>query len=261
MIINRSVALSVTIIAHNAEEQLEACLRSASFADEIIVVDSGSTDRTAAIAQRHGAKVVQEKWLGFGLQKQLAVSAASHDWVLCLDTDEQVSDPLREAIVAELRAPRGTVYAISRRNRFLGRWLRHGEGYPDWCIRLFDRREAHWSDDPVHERVVAAAPVHRLSGDLLHDSAQTLEHYLEKQNRYTSLAARQLHAQGRRAGAWHLALAPLARFIKFYFLRLGFLDGLPGMVHVCIGCMNSFNKYAKLIALQRRATPREAPRE
>ena len=261
MIINRSVALSVTIIAHNAEGQLEACLASASFADEIIVVDSGSTDDTVSIARRHGAKVVQKEWLGFGPQKQFAVAAASHDWVLCLDTDERISDPLRDAIVTELRAPRGGAYAISRRNRFLGRWLRHGEGYPDWCVRLFDRREAHWSNDPVHERVVTMAPVRKLSGDLLHDSAQTLEHYLEKQNRYTSIAAHQLHAQGRRAGAWQLALAPLARFIKFYFLRLGFLDGLPGMVHVCIGCMNSFNKYAKLIALQRRATPRQQPPE
>jgi len=255
------VALSVTIIAHNAERHLEACLASASFADEILVVDSGSTDGTAAIARRHGAKVLQKDWLGFGPQKQFAVSAASHDWVLCLDTDEQISEPLREAIVAELQAPRGAVYAISRRNRFLGRWLRHGEGYPDWCIRLFDRREAHWSNDLVHERVVTAVPVRKLSGDLLHDSAQTLERYLEKQNRYTSLAAHQLHAQGRRAGVWHLALAPLARFVKFYFLRLGFLDGLPGMVHVCIGCMNSFNKYAKLIALQRRGAPREASPE
>ena len=242
--------LSVTIITHNAGRPLEACLNSASFADEIVVADSGSTDGTVELALRHGVKVVHKQWLGFGPQKQFAVGAAAHDWVLCLDADERVSEALREAILSELRAPRAAVYAMPRCNRFLGRWLRHGEGYPDWSVRLFDRRQAHWSDDPVHEKVVTAAPVHRLSGDLLHESAETLEHYLEKQNRYTSLQASKLHAEGRSAGVWHLVLAPVARFIKLYFLRLGFLDGVPGLVHVCIGCMNSFNKYAKLIALR-----------
>ncbi|OGA09833.1 MAG: benzoate transporter [Betaproteobacteria bacterium RIFCSPLOWO2_02_FULL_65_20] len=243
--------LSVAIITHNAGALLEACLKSVSFADEIVVVDSDSTDGTVELAQRLGARVVHKEWLGFGPQKQFAVGAAAHDWVLCLDADERVSEVLRVAILAELRAPRAAVYAMPRCNRFLGRWLRHGEGYPDWSVRLFDRRQARWSDDPVHEKVIAAAPAQRLAGDLLHDSAQTLDAYLEKQNRYTSLQARTLNAQGRRAGAWHLVLAPLARFIKFYVLRLGFLDGVPGLVHVCIGCMNSFNKYAKLIALQR----------
>ncbi len=243
--------LSVTIITHNAGRLLEACLASASFADEIVVVDSGSTDGTVELARRLGASVVQTAWLGFGAQKQFAVGAAAHDWVLCRDADERVSDALREAIVAELRAPRAAVYAMPRRNRFLGRWLRHGEGDPDWSVGLFDRRQARWSDDPVHEKIISAAPVRRLAGDLLHESAQTLDGYLEKQNRYTSLQAHGLLAEGRRAGVGHLLLAPLARFIRFYFLRLGFLDGVPGLVHVCIGCMNSFSKYAKLIALQR----------
>jgi len=251
MIINRSVPLSVAIITRNPGALLEACLKSASFADEIVVVDSGSTDGTIDLALRHGARVLQRDWLGFGPQKQFAADSAAHDWVLCLDADERVSEALRESILRELAAPRGGAYAMARRNRFLGRWLRHGEGYPDWCVRLFDRRQARWSDDPVHEKVMTSAPPQRLTGDLLHESAETLEHYLEKQNRYTSLQAAALHARGRRAGAAQLLLAPLARFVKFYFVRLGFLDGIPGLVHICIGCMNSFNKYAKLIALQR----------
>ena len=248
--------LSVTIITHNAARLLEACVQSVSFADEIIVVDSGSTDGTVELARSLGVKVVHKEWLGFGPQKQFAVGAAAHDWVLCLDADERVSDALREAIVAELRSPRAAVYAIPRCNRFLDRWLRHGEGYPDWCVRLFDRRRARWSDDTVHEKVITAAPVQRLAGDLLHESAESLALYLEKQNRYTSLQARQMHAAGRRVSARHLTLAPLARFIKLYFLRLGFLDGVPGLVHVCIGCMNSFNKYAKLMELQRTGADR-----
>ncbi len=248
------MSLSVTIITRNAASLLEPCLKSAAFADEIVLVDTGSTDDTVGIAHAHGARIVQAEWRGFGPQKQLAVDSAAHDWVLCLDSDERVSEPLRESILAAMRAPRGFVYAVPRRNRFLGRWLRHGEGYPDWCVRLFDRRRARWSDDSVHERVITSEAVHRLSGDLLHESAENLERYLEKQNVYTSLQAERLHAEGRSAGAGRLLLAPLARFIKFYVLRLGFLDGVPGLVHVSIGCMNSFNKYAKLIALRQKGS-------
>jgi len=245
------MALSAVIITHNAGSQLDVCLASIEFADEIVVVDSASTDGTVEIARRHGARVIDREWLGFGPQKQFAVEAAAHDWVLCLDADERVSEPLRLSIEAELKAPRSRVYCLSRRNRFLGRWLRHGEGYPDWIVRLFDRRAARWSDDPVHEKVVTDELTTELAGDLLHESAETLERYLEKQNRYTTLQAKRLRSEGRHAGVLHLVLSPLARFLKFYFLRLGFLDGVPGLVHVTIGCMNSFSKYAKLIELQK----------
>jgi len=243
--------LSVAIITRNAAALLERCLASVAFAEEIVVVDSGSTDSTVELAARHGARVVRKEWLGFGAQKQFAVDAASHEWVLCVDADECLSSELREAIVAELKSPRGFVYAIPRRNRFLGRWLKHGEGYPDWNVRLFHREHARWGGETVHERIVTQSPVLRLRGDLLHDSAETLEKYLDKQNRYTSLQAESLRAAGRRANALQLVLSPLLRFIKFYLLRLGFLDGVPGLVHVTIGCMNSFNKYAKLKALER----------
>jgi len=244
--------LSVIIITHNAGAQLEACLKSASFADEFVVVDSGSTDDTVAIAVRQGANVVQKEWMGFGAQKQFAVECAAHDWVLCLDADERVSEALRKSILEELAAPRAQAYEMARCNRFMGRWLRHGEGYPDWSLRFFDRRQARWSDDTVHERVLANGPVARISGDLMHESAESLERYLEKQNRYTTLQAERLRAAGRTDGALRLVFSPLARFVKFYVWRLGFLDGVPGLVHVAIGCVNSFNKYAKLIAMQRR---------
>jgi len=243
--------LSVAIITRNAANQLERCLASVAFAEEIVVVDSGSTDGTVELAARRGARVVRKEWLGFGAQKQFAVDAASHDWVLCLDADECLSTELREAIVAELKAPRGFVYAVPRRNRFLGRWLKHGEGYPDWNVRLFHRGHARWGNEPVHEKIATRSPVLRLRGDLLHDSAETLEKYLDKQNRYTSLQAESLRAAGRRTNACQLVLSPVLRFVKFYLWRLGFLDGVPGLVHIAIGCMNSFNKYAKLKALER----------
>ena len=170
--------------------------------------------------------------------------------MLCLDSDERVSEALRASIQAALATPAARAYTIARCNRFMGRWLRHGEGYPDWSLRLFDRRHARWSDDPVHERVLTDAPVARITGDLLHDSAETLTTYLAKQNRYTTLAAREALARGKRAGPAKLLLSPLLRFIKFYVFRLGFLDGLPGLVHILIGCQNSFAKYAKMLAFQ-----------
>ena len=242
---------SVVIITKNAARQLGACLESASFADEIVVIDSGSTDGTAELAAERGARVMQKEWLGFGRQKQFAVEAARNDWVLCLDADERVSEPLRASILAALAAPAAQAYTMPRCNRFLGRWLRHGEGYPDWSLRLFDRRHARWSDDPVHEKVVTTASVGRLSGDLLHDTAEFLDAYLEKQNRYTSMQAEALYKAGARANMAQLLLSPALRFVKFYFLRLGFLDGVPGLVHILVGCCNSFHKYAKLMAMQR----------
>src|ERR1035437_3038265 len=244
-------SFSVVIITKNAATQIAACLDSASFADEMLVVDSASSDGTAELAAQRGARVVQQEWLGFGRQKQFAVEAARHDWVLCLDADERVSEPLRAGILAALAAPAAQAYAMPRCNRFMGRWLRHGEGYPDWSLRLFDRRHARWSDDPVHEKVLTDAPVARIKGDLLHDSAETLNTYLAKQNRYTGMQAEALFKAGERAGVVQLLLSPALRFVKFYFLRLGFLDGTAGLVHIAIGCCNSFHKYAKLMALQR----------
>ena len=244
------VSLSAVIITLNAAATLERCLQSVAFADEIVVVDSGSDDATLEIAARHNAKVINEAWRGFGAQKNFAVGCAQNDWVFCIDADEQVSEALRQSIVSQLNDPRHAAYRCARRNRFLGRWLRHGEGYPDWNIRLFDRRRARWTEDPVHENVITGEAVGELKGDLLHESQDTLAAYLAKQNRYTSLQAQQLFLQGRRAGPAQLLLSPLIRFIRMTFLKLGVLDGLPGIIHISIGCMNSFTKYAKLIELQ-----------
>jgi glycosyltransferase involved in cell wall biosynthesis len=243
--------LCAVLITRNASATLGACLDSLAFVDEVVIVDSGSSDGTAEIAARKGARVVQKEWLGFGMQKQFAVEQASHDWVLCLDADERVSPELAQSIQAALAAPAAPVYRMPRRNRFLGRWLAHGEGYPDWSPRLFNRMNARWSDDLVHEKVLFAVTPGTLKGDLMHDSSDDLATYLERQNRYTTLAARQAFEQGRGANVLHLLFSPVVRFIKFYLMRLGFLDGLPGLLHISIGCMNSYLKYAKLIELRR----------
>ncbi|TMH87599.1 MAG: glycosyltransferase family 2 protein [Betaproteobacteria bacterium] len=244
--------LSAVLITRNAAAVLEPCLASLAFADEIVVVDSGSSDGTAEIARRHGVRVVQREWLGFGRQKQFAVEQAKHDWVLCLDADETVSPQLAASILAALARPVSPVYRMPRRNRFLGRWLAHGEGYPDWSPRLFNRMNARWSDDLVHEKVLYAVTPGTLQGDLMHDSSDDLTAYLDRQNRYTTLAARQAYELGRGAGFFHLLLSPVVRFFKFYVFRLGFLDGMPGLLHISIGCINSYLKYAKLIELHGR---------
>jgi len=250
------IRLSVCIITQNAAAQLGPCIDSVAFADEILVVDSGSSDETVALSRSMGARVIEHEWLGFGKQKQFAVEAAANDWVLCLDADERVSGALATSIAEALNSDkRHVVYSMARRNCFLGRWLAHGEGYPDWSTRLFDRRFAHWSDDPVHETVTSNTRERRLEGDLLHESAEDISTYLDKQNRYSSLHAKLLFEQGIRVGYVKLWLSPLIRFLKFYILRGGFLDGGPGFAHIAIGCYTAFAKYAKLIELQNEASP------
>jgi glycosyltransferase involved in cell wall biosynthesis len=244
------LALSLVVITRDAGAQLADCLGSAAFAAEALVVDSGSRDDTVEIARRSGARVIAQPWLGFGPQKNFAVTQAAHDWVLCLDADEHVSPELARSIRSALQRPRHVAYAMARRNRFLGRWLAHGEGYPDWNLRLFDRRHARWSEDDVHEHVVCDGDVGRLAGDLLHASAESLDAYLAKQNRYTTLQAAAMHARGERFSFARLVFSPLLRFLRFYLLRAGFLDGSAGFVHIAIGSFASFCKYAKLRALE-----------
>ncbi|MEQ1515525.1 MAG: glycosyltransferase family 2 protein [Usitatibacteraceae bacterium] len=243
------VPISVVIIAKNAASQIAECIDSVAFAEEVLVVDSGSEDETRAIAEVRGCRVLEKEWLGFGRQKQFAVSEARHDWVLCLDVDERVTPRLETSIRIALQAQEHKAWRMPRRNRFLGRWLAHGEGYPDWSLRLFHRQFASWSNDPVHEAVITTVDVGTLEGDLLHDSAEDVSTYLAKQNRYSSLHAESLFQQGVRAGYLKLLLSPLARFIKFYIIRLGFLDGGPGFAHVAVGCFAAFAKYVKLIEL------------
>jgi len=252
--------LSLCVITRDAAREIAGCLASVPFAGEIVIVDSGSRDDTVEVARRCGARVIAQPWLGFGAQKNFAVGLARHDWVLCLDADERLTPELGAAIEAALAATAApAAYAMARRNRFLGRWLAHGEGYPDWNVRLFDRRRARWTDDPVHEHVVTDARVGRLAGDLLHASAESLDAYMVKQNRYTTLQAEAMHARGERAGVARLVLSPLVRFVRFYVLKLGFLDGVAGFVHIAIGCHNSFMKYAKLRALAQAGPDDGAP--
>ena len=242
--------VSVIIITLNEAKRIEDCIASVAFADEVLVVDSGSEDDTVARARAAGARVISEPWKGYGPQKQFAVESAVNNWVFCLDADERPSPLLIEEIKKVLQSPQAKAYTMPRCNTFLGRWLRHGEGYPDHSLRLFDRRYASWSSDPVHEKVETLEVVAPLVSDLMHYSEDGVDAYLAKQNRYTSIQAEQMLQRGKSFSTTQMLFSPLLRFVKFYFFRRGFLDGVPGLIHILIGCMNSFNKYAKLYELQ-----------
>jgi len=249
--IMKKLPLSATIITRNEENKIKQCIDNLNFCDEIIVVDSGSEDKTVTIATDAGAQVISQPWLGYGPQKQFAVEQATHDWVLCIDADEVVSKSLRQSIEQAFTSnPTVSGFSMPRCNHFLGRPLRHGEGYPDLSVRLFNRHKGKWSDDSVHEKVIVSGAVEQLTGDILHYSEDNLFSYIAKQNEYTSLQAQQLYERGKRNGVLKSIFSPAFRFIKFYLIRLGFLDGYPGLIHILIGCFNTFSKNVKLVELQ-----------
>ena len=250
----RRATLSVAIITLNEEANLPPTLASVAWADEIVVVDSGSTDGTQAVAEAQRARFISEPWRGFAAQKNLALELCASDWVLSLDADEAVSPELAASIQAILALPvpaaAGVAYALPRRNFFLGRWIKHGGYYPDAKLRLFRRGAASFPETPVHETAVFPGQVATLDGDLLHHAYPTITSYLEHMERYSTLGAAQALKRGR-AGRGLLSfvngvlLNPLATFLYNYGLRLGFLDGREGLLlHLYHSVYVSW-KYAK----------------
>jgi len=247
--------LSVIVITKNAEKDIEKCLSSVGWTNNKIVVDSGSEDKTCEIAKKCGAKVIYQDWLGFGPQKQFAIEQAPTDWVLCLDADEYLSKDLSNELQSLIQMNNFSydAYRIPRSNKFMGRFLRHGEGYPDWSLRLFNRRAAKWSNDLVHEKVIGVngdLSVGLLSGDLMHNSAESISQYIQKQNHYTDIQALEIVKRNKTVSLRHLIINPTIRFLKYYFLKMGCLDGLAGFVHITIGCIFVFIKYAKAMTYQ-----------
>lgn len=244
--------VSAVVIAKNEERRIAGCLESLSWADEIVVVDSGSTDGTVETARRFTDKVFPVPWKGFGPQKQAAVDLATHDTVLNVDCDERVTpelaDEIRSILSAEAMLPG---YSVPRRTFLGGKEIRHGGWYPDRTVRLFDRTKARYSDDLVHERVVVSGEVGECRGHLLHFSFDGFSDLLEKLNRYSDISARQMRDRGRRCGIADVTLRPLAAFLKTYVLRLGFLDGFDGLVVSAATALLTFSKYAKLRELTR----------
>jgi glycosyltransferase involved in cell wall biosynthesis len=245
------LGLSACIITYNEADRIEDCLRSVSFCDEIIVVDSHSIDGTRGRASALGARVIERDWPGYRSQKQFAVDSARNDWVLCLDADERVSAPLRQEIevLREAGFSHNAGWSLPRITAYFGRFLRHGNAYPDRLVRLFDRRRGVWSGREVHENTRVQGPVGRLRGHLEHYSYRSLGDHLERMQRYATLMARTLHAEGQRCGLAQVLINPQWRFIRGYFLRLGFLDGWRGLVFALVEASYVRRKYLCLYGL------------
>jgi glycosyltransferase involved in cell wall biosynthesis len=238
--------LCVTVIAWNEEERLRACLESVTWADEIVVVDAESADKTVQVARDFTERIWVRPWPGFAAQKNFALEQATADWILSLDADECVTAELRERIGRIVRddGP-ADGYSIPRKNIFWGAWVRHGGLYPDYQLRLFRRAAGRFADSLVHESVVVRGRVEALAEPLLHHSYRGLEDFVARSNRYSTLAARETVKRGGRAGLGGLLLRPLGRFLSMYVLRRGFLDGWRGFVLAVLYAQYVFLRMAK----------------
>lgn len=257
-----SVKISAVIIAFNEEKNIGDAIRSVAWADEVLVVDSESTDRTREIAEDLGAKVIVRPWPGFAAQKQFAVDASMNDWVLSLDADERVTEELcLEIEGVRAKGSKLDGYAIPRLSVYMGRRIRHGGWYPDRQLRLFDRRKGRWKERLIHEsfELDADARLGKLSGDLLHFSVEgPQQHARMIAERYAPLSARQMHAEGKTTGRIKSVASGLSSFARAYFLKLGFLDGFPGLVIAYFAAQNSLLKHLILLELLSDGAERES---
>jgi glycosyltransferase involved in cell wall biosynthesis len=249
-----SARISGCVIAFNEEAKIEPCLRSLTPCDEVLVIDARSTDRTREIAQRCGARVIERDWPGYRSQREFAIGAASHEWILFIDADEQLSPELAAELTALKDSPaieRHAAFEIPFNSLYFGRYLRHGDWHPDRHVRLFDRRRARMGGYEIHEKIVPHGPVGRLRGAIRHDSYQNIDDQLEKLSRYARLMAEAMHARGKR-GSWaQVFLNPLWRFVRAYFLRLGLLDGWRGLTVAFVEARYVREKYLRLILLRK----------
>jgi glycosyltransferase involved in cell wall biosynthesis len=235
--------LSAIIIVKNEAPNIAACLDTLAFCDELVVVDSGSTDDTVAIASAKGARVVVNEWQGFGPQKNAALLLAQGDWVLSIDADERVSPELARDILAAIASPRHDGYEIRRVSSFLGREM--GRRFPDYVLRLFRRGKARFSDDLVHERVICDGSVGRIEEPLQHDAVTRLEQAIDRIDRYSTASAQMLVASDRRVSFMSGIGHGLWTFIRVYLLRLGFLDGKEGFLLAVANAEGSYYRYMK----------------
>lgn len=239
-------SISVTIITKNEAANIRACIESVAWADEIIVVDSGSADGTVEICRELGAQVFVHDWPGFGAQKNRALDYASMDWVLSLDADERVTPELRAEIETAINSGRADGYKLPRLSSFCGRFMRHSGWYPDYVLRLFRRGQGRFSDVLVHESVQLQGRAENLQQPLLHYSYRDFNDALSKLNSYSSAAATMLQRRGKQGGLLQAILHGLWAFIRTYILRAGFLDGREGFMLAVLNAEHSYYRYLKL---------------
>jgi glycosyltransferase involved in cell wall biosynthesis len=243
--------VTALVITRDEAAHISACLDSLAWADERLVIDSGSTDGTPDLARAKGARVIARDWPGYSAQKNFGAGQASHDWIVSVDADERVTPPLAEEIRAHLiRDPLEAGFRVPRVTWHLGRWIRTTDWYPDYQLRVYDRRRARWKPSRVHESVQADRPTGTLRHDLQHYAYRDISHHHATMDRYTTLAAAQMFEEGRRAGVFDLTLHPAAAFLRNYLLRRGFIDGVPGLVISAMNAYYVFLKFAKLREMQ-----------
>lgn len=245
--------ISVYVLTYNNERTIERCLKSVRWADEVIVVDHYSTDRTPDICRRYTEHFYQKEWTNYRDEYNYAVTLASHDWVMFLDSDEEISKELAQEIREELaqNGGRWAGYGTPRMTYYLGRWIRHGEWYPDYTIRLYDRTQGRWEGRALHPRIEVNGAIKRLTHDCLHYNYRDISDQIQTIDRYSEMAAQVLDEEHGKSGFLKMLLHPPFRFFRDYFLRRGFLDGLPGFIIAVSTLYYVFVKYAKLWERQR----------
>lgn len=249
--------ISVICITKNEEQNIEDCLRSVAWADEIVVVDSGSQDKTVELARKHTPKVFDRPWDGYGTAKNFALTQCTGEWIFWIDADERVTDELREEITSVANSGISEIdgYSVPRKAFFLQKWIKHCGWYPGRVTRLFRRSKGSFTENNVHEALMVDGRISALNSDLLHFTDPNLFHYFEKLNKYTTLAAKDLQIGGKKASIIQLILKPSWTFFRMYVIRRGFLDGLHGFVLCVLSACYVFTKYAKLWQVQRLGVP------
>lgn len=243
---NQKIPVSVVLISLNEQNNIERALKSVSWAEDIVVYDSGSKDQTVDIAKRMGANVIQGEWLGFGQSKNIATSHAKFDWVLSLDCDEEVSLELQNELREKLHNLKpDVVYRMPRLSYYLKKWIRHGGWHPDYQARLFNKKHHNWNKAAIHEKIEAENYENFVS-NVNHYVFKNIEHQVQTNNRYSSLQAKEMFNAGRKYSCFHFYTKPGVKFLECYFIKLGFLDGWPGFVIAYSAGYSVFLKWAKL---------------
>lgn len=241
--------ISAVIITNNEEKNIERCIKSLDFIDEILILDSGSTDKTLEICSKYKCKVIENEWLGFGPTKKMAVDNASYDWILSIDADEVVSEELKNELIELLESTHYNAFNIKRKSFYLGKLINHCGWASDYPLRLFDRRYGNFNEKPVHESVIVKCERGRIESPLYHFTYPTIGSHISKINRYTDLSAAELIKEGKQYSIFASLFFGFNKFLKMYFLKLGFLDGKEGLI-LCIN--SAYGIYLKYIKTWKR---------
>lgn len=250
----RPPTVSAVVICGNEEDRIEECLKSVLWADEIVVVDSMSTDRTPEIARRYATRFFQRPWAGYVAQKNFALEQATGDWVFSLDADERCTPELRDRIREKLERAGVAGFFVRRHVFYLGRWINHGGWYPDWKLRLARRDKARWEGQDPHDRLVVDGDTDRIPADIVHLTYRNFADHLRTIQRFSDVAAEEWHKAGKRFSLLRLLFHPPAKFLECYVWKLGFLDGLPGLIIAAASAFYVFCKHVKLWERTSRAS-------